>query len=153
VASSTSAKPHSKQQQSNEFGSTGFNYKGKKEDSSFSKTNYSGAPWVKENMNTEVGELATTDLETLSNNHGMERTATNWGDRGEKKRNLKKIKPHLRGLDFQKLLSRDYLDKLYGDKRTVIPFSKPSYNYVTSRKFKIYNHKRTNYVGKVRSNA
>lgn len=35
--------------------------------------------------------------------------------------------------DFKKVISRDQLDKIYGDKRTIIPFSIPNFKWTRSR--------------------
>jgi hypothetical protein len=116
---------------SESFGMTGFNFKGKKDEFNQSKTNYTGAPWANtDQMQTTTGDLATTNPETYLN----ERSSSTWGDR-DRKRNIKKIKQHIKGPDFKKILSRDYVEKIHEDKRTVIPFSRPNHNYTTSSIF------------------
>ena len=113
------------------FNSTGFNYK--KSDDIGYNTKYSSSPSTHEkyeNMHT-AGEYATTNPET--NYGGSQEKSMSFnihtGERGYKS---KKDRSRLRGPDFKKLLSRDYLDRLHEDKRTVIPFSKPNYNYTTN---------------------
>ena len=132
------------------FGVTGFNkFKVKNfNDMSYSKTNYSGAPWVNDPMSEHfhtTGDIATTNPETNSHNL-MERSSTTAGGNwGERKKHEKKKKEHIRGPDFKKLLSREYLEKLHENRSTVIPFKKPNYNYIMQSKIEIINIlKRTN---------
>lgn len=77
-------------------------------------------------MNHTTGEIATT-LPDTNTNQLIERSSSNWIERPKHKK--QKAKFSIKAPDFKKLLSRDYLERLHEDKRTVIPFSLPNYKY------------------------
>ncbi len=54
--------------------------------------------------------------------------------------------------DFRKIISRDQLEKIYGDKRTVIPFSIPNFSSTTSRPIMMVKFDRNVYSKKKYNN-